>query len=92
MAVQGIESIRATVASFVLESVIGYYMIRQLSASERQTVRTTFTPIINAASTGQLQELFDLVGDLQPDPLYPQELIDAIQEQTGYYLQKYPVF
>lgn len=92
LAVQGIESIRATVASFVLESVIGYYMIRQLSESERQTVRTTFAPIINAANTGQLQELFDLVGNVNPDPLYPQELLDAIQEQTGYYLQKYPVF
>ena len=92
LSVQGIESIRATVAEIVLQSVIGYYMIRQLTEAERATVRTQFAPIIQAASTGQLQEVHDLVANITPDPLYPQELIDAIQEKTAQYLKNYPVF
>lgn len=92
LSVQGIEAIRARVAKIVLESVIGYYMIRQLDAAERQTVRTTFAPIINAANTGQLQEVFDLTALVSADPLYPQELLDALLDQTGYYLMNYPVF
>ena len=92
LSVQGIEAIRGTVAKIILESVIGYYMIRQLNATERETVRTTFAPIINAANTGQLQEVFDLVSDVSPDPLYPQELLDALEEKTGFYLRNYPVF
>ena len=92
LSVQGIEAIRAEVAKIILESVIGYYMIRQLDAADRQTVRTTFAPIINAANTGQLQEVFDLVSLVNADPLYPQELLDALLEQTGYYLMNYPVF
>ena len=92
LAVQGIESIRATVSKIILESVIGYYMIRGLDSSDRDTVRTTFAPIINAANTGQLQEVYDLVSDVSADPLYPQALLDALLEQTSYYLKKYPVF
>ena len=41
LSVQGIESIRSTVSEIVLQAVIGYYMIRQLSEVERTTVRTT---------------------------------------------------
>ena len=92
LSVQGIEAIRATVSEIVLQAVIGYYMIRQLNETERETVRTQFAPIIQAASTGQLQEVHDLVGNITPDPLYPQELIDAIQEKTAQYLKNYPVF
>ena len=92
LSVQGIESIRATVSEIVLQSVIGYYMIRQLSSGDRDTVRTTFAPIIQAASTGQLQEVYDLVSAVSADPLYPQELLDAILEKTSYYLKNYPVF
>ena len=68
-------------------------MIRQLSEAERTTVRTTFAPIIQAASTGQLQEVHDLVANITTDgDLYPQNLLDAIQEQTALYLKNYPVF
>ena len=92
LSVQGIESIRATVSEIVLQAVIGYYMVRQLDASERATVRTTFAPIIQAASTGQLQEVYDLVAAVTADPLYPQELLDAILDRTAFYLKNYPVF
>ena len=92
LSVQGIESIRATVSEIVLQSVIGYYMIRQLSEAERTSVRTIFGPVIQAASTGQLQEVFDLVSDITADPLYPQELLDAILDRTSFYLKNYPVF
>ena len=92
LSVQGIESIRATVSEIVLQAVIGYYMIRQLSEADRTTVRTMFAPIIQAASTGQLQEVYDLVSDITADPLYPQELLDAILDRTSFYLKNYPVF
>ena len=92
LSVQGIEGIRATVAEIVLQSVIGYYMIRSLNSTDRATVRTTFAPVIQAASTGQLQEVYDLVSALTADPLYPQELLDAILAQTGQYLKNFPVF
>ena len=92
LSVQGIESIRATVSEIVLQAVIGYYMIRQLSEAERTTVRTTFAPIIQAASTGQLQEVYDLVSAVSADPLYPQPLLDAILDRTAFYLKNYPVF
>ena len=92
LSVQGIESIRATVSEIVLQAVIGYYMIRELDASERATVRTTFAPIIQAASTGQLQEVYDLVSAVTADPLFPQELLDAILDRTAFYLKNYPVF
>ena len=86
------DRIRATVSEIVLQAVIGYYMIRQLNETERNTVRTTFAPIIQAASTGQLQEVYDLVSDVTADPLYPQELLDAILDRTSFYLKNYPVF
>ena len=92
LSVQGIEAIRSEVSKIVLQSVIGYYMIRGLGTSDRQTVRTAFAEIINAANTGQLQEVFDLTAALSPDPLYPQELLDAILQSTGKYLMNYPVF
>ena len=92
LSVQGIESIRATVSEIVLQSVIGYYMVRQLSAADRVTVRTQFANVMNAANTGQLQEVYDLVSAITPDPLYPQELIDALLERTSFYLKNYPVF
>ena len=92
LSVQGIEAIRATVSEIVLQAVIGYYMVRQLDATERETVRSTFAPIIQAASTGQLQEVYDLVSAVSPDPLYPQELINAILDRTAFYLKNYPVF
>lgn len=93
LSVQGIEAIRALVSEIVLQAVIGYYMIRQLSEAERTTVRTTFAPIIQAASTGQLQEVYDLVSAITTDgDLYPQALLDAIQQQTALYLKNYPVF
>ena len=69
LSVQGIESIRATVSEIVLQAVIGYYMIRQLSEADRTTVRTMFAPIIQAAATSQLQEVYDLVSDITADPL-----------------------
>ena len=92
LSVQGIESIRATVSEIVLQAVIGYYMIRQLDSTERATVRSQFAGIMNAANTGQLQEVYDLVSDITADPLYPQELIDALLDRTGFYLKNYPVF
>ena len=92
MSVQGIEAIRAEVSQIVLQSVIGYYMIRQLGASDRAAVRTAFADIIQAAQTGQLQEVYDLTSALSADPLYPQALLDAILAQTGKYLLNFPVF
>ena len=93
LSVQGIESIRSTVSEIVLQAVIGYYMIRQLSEAERTTVRTQFAPVIQAASTGQLQEVYDLVSDITTDgDLYPQNLLDAILDRTSFYLKNYPVF
>ena len=92
LSVQGIEAIRATVSEIVLQAVIGYYMVRGLNETERATVRSTFAPIIQAASTGQLQEVYDLVSAVSADPLYPQELLDAILDRTAYYLKNYPVF
>ena len=92
LSVQGIEAIRAQVSQIVLQSVIGYYMIRQLDATDRATVRAAFADIIQAAETGQLQEVYDLTSALTADPLYPQELLDAILSQTGQYLKNFPVF
>ena len=92
MLFRSIESIRATVSEIVLQAVIGYYMVRGLDATDRATVRSTFAPIIQAASTGQLQEVYDLVSAVSADPLYPQELLDAILDRTAYYLKNYPVF
>ena len=92
LSVQGIEAIRAQVSQIVLQSVIGYYMIRQLDATDRATVRAAFADIIQAAETGQLQEVYDLTSGLTADPLYPQELLDAILSQTGQYLKNFPVF
>ncbi len=92
LSVQGIESIRATVSEIVLQAVIGYYMVRQLDSTDRATVRSQFATIMNAANTGQLQEVYDLVSLITADPLYPQELLDALLERTSFYLKNYPVF
>ncbi len=92
LSVQGIESIRAMVSEIVLQAVIGYYMVRQLDSTDRATVRSQFATIMNAANTGQLQEVYDLVSQITADPLYPQELLDALLERTSFYLKNYPVF
>ena len=92
LSVQGIESIRSTVSEIVLQAVIGYYMIRQLSEAERTTVRTQFAPVIQAASTGQLQEVYDLVSDITTDGDLPTEPFLMHHDRTSFYLKNYPVF
>ena len=93
LSVTGIQKIRAEVCTYVLNATIGYYMVRELSETDRETVRGVFATVIQAASTGQLQNLHDLIGNISTDNnLYPQELLDALQAQTALYLKNFPVF
>ena len=92
LSVKGIASLRASVCDIVLEATIGYYMIRDLTEAERDTVRGVFAPIIGAATSGQLQFLHDQIADLTADPLYPQELLDALKAQTEFYLNLFVTY
>ena len=87
----GVQKLRRQVCEEILDSVTGYYLIRDLSASERTTASAFWADILNVALAGQLQNVYDLTLAKTATSLAPQELLDAVTNTAKKWINTFPV-
>ena len=87
----GVQKLRRDVCNQILDAVTGYYLIRDLSSSDRTTASAFWSDIMNVALAGQLQSVYDLTLAKTATPLAPQELLDAVTDTAKIWINTFPV-
>jgi hypothetical protein len=87
----GVQKLRRDVCNEILDAVTGYYLIRDLSSSDRTTASAFWADIMNVALAGQLQNVYDLTLAKTATALAPQELLDAVTNTAKKWINTFPV-
>jgi hypothetical protein len=87
----GVQKLRRDVCNEILDAVTGYYLIRDLSSSDRTTASAFWADIMNVALAGQLQNVYDLTLAKTATALAPQELLDAVTDTAKKWINTFPV-
>ena len=87
----GVQKLRRDVCNEILDAVTGYYLIRDLSSSDRTTASAFWADIMNVALAGQLQNVYDLTLAKSATALAPQALLDAVTDTAKKWINTFPV-
>jgi len=86
----GVQKLRREVCQEILDAVTGYYLIRDLTSTERTTANAFWTDILTVALAGQLQSVYDLANAKTATSLAPQALLDAVTETAKKWINTFP--
>ena len=89
-AVSAFQELRHDVCRKVLDRVIAYYLVKNLSAADEQTVLQTFADAQNYAEGGYLKSTLDAILKISATDLIPQVLLDELQEELRKGLRMFP--
>ena len=87
----GVQKLRREVCQEILDAVTGYYLIRDLDATDRATASAFWSDILTVALAGQLQNVYDLTAAKTATALAPQELLDAVTNTAQKWINTFPV-